>query len=182
MFRLFLLTLIAPIESGYHPLNLGYKLNNNGYHKIVKEIKYGDSTQSVIKNLNTANVLLQKFCTHNNSVQEVYDDEAYRIKYKFYNNKEDSINIKINHRVIYVIFKMKSGSKIKDVRIIPQGLQIENASWKIDAEDIIVTIPYKYERNVEVQLICEKYKEIPTIIDVPLSSVYRITEYDYRYR
>ncbi|CAF4831024.1 unnamed protein product [Pieris macdunnoughi] len=181
MFCLICLALIVSVECGFHyPLNNGFKLADNGYHKAVKEQKDYGEAKTVINNIQAANDLVSEFCTDNYNVREIYDDEVYRIKYKFQNDIEDYITVKINHRVVYVVLKMKNGSEVKDIRIIPQDLEATNANWKIDREHLIVTIPYKNERNIEVS--CGKNKQNPKLVEVPLSPDYRVSGYYYRYR
>ncbi|CAF4831015.1 unnamed protein product [Pieris macdunnoughi] len=157
--RLFLFALIVSTECGYHNFMFGYKNKYKGYKKYSKEHCCPDDPgYNVIKHLELADKLLKTKCTNYHSVQEVYENDVYRVKYKFKRNIEDFIQVKINYRVIYVIINEVS-SEIKDIRVIPPGLQTKNATWRLDSDLLIVNIPYKFERLTEIQADCKEERK-----------------------
>ncbi|CAK1543214.1 unnamed protein product [Leptosia nina] len=186
MFRLsiYIFVLLVSAECGYHHSSkTGYQFKNNiGFQKLTKEnCCPEDDTQKVSVNLKAANLLLKKFCNGKYNTREVYDEEVYRIKIKLKRHIEDLIQVKINYRVIYVILKLQDGYEIIDARILPQGLQTRNAVWKLDSDELIVSLPYKNERNLEVQLDCGGETQYPkSVVNVPLGVEYSIAT-DYRY-
>lgn len=101
----------------------------------------------------------QKFCTRysNVGIQEVHGTSTYQVIYSLSECKPVNVNVKINHRILYM-YARKSPSdhsdKFFDIRILPAMLKISDAAWKCEENKLTVIIPY--DSDVKSKIAQEK--------------------------
>lgn len=115
-------------------------------------------------------VRLQDEClkTKNYIVYEVYDYEKYTLKYNVSEYKIANVSVKISNRLISVNVKSEDDNRktLKDVRLLPDILNFEEASWIIDSDLLQIIIPYKIVFGQNIIKDCGNLNR--NIIDVPL--------------
>lgn len=115
-------------------------------------------------------VRLQDEClkNRNNIVYEVYDYEKYTLKYNVSEYKIANVSVKISNRLINVNVKSEDENRksLKDVRLLPDILNFEEASWIIDSGLLHTIIPYKIVFGQNIIKDCGNLNR--NNIDVPL--------------
>ncbi|XP_045449591.1 uncharacterized protein LOC123658190 [Melitaea cinxia] len=115
-------------------------------------------------------VLLQNKCLKNgnNLVYEVYDYEKYTLKYNISEYKNANVSVKISNRLINVNVKNEDENRkaLKDVRLLPDILNFEEANWIIESDLLEIIIPYKIVFGQNIIKDCGNLNR--NIIDVPL--------------
>ncbi|XP_068630598.1 uncharacterized protein [Battus philenor] len=94
--------------------------------------------------------------------------DFFSLKYNLAEYSEEGIMVKIKHRVIYVTADAAGQETYKDLRILPDFLNVANANWYFEHGVLVVLIPYKNPPKTEVALSCNDVSE--TVIDVPKSA------------
>ncbi|XP_068626550.1 uncharacterized protein [Battus philenor] len=91
--------------------------------------------------------------------------DFYSLKYNLGEYSEQNFTVKIQHRVIQVTADSPGKETFKDLRILPDFVNVANANWYFDNGVLLVLIPYKNALKTEVALGCDNVNE--TIISVP---------------
>ncbi|CAH4029388.1 unnamed protein product [Pieris brassicae] len=81
--------------------------------------------------------------------------------------------MEVNCRAVCVILKLESGKEVQNYRILPEAMRINDATWGVDDDELVVNIPYEH-RNIEIPESSPKDILNPMELRTPLSPYYRI--------
>ncbi|CAG4953205.1 unnamed protein product [Colias eurytheme] len=181
MYILLIFGLIALSECRWENKHNGFGFGRTrGYEKPKvlrkKDCCVEDPTQNIVDYLKAADEIVRTFCTDDYNAREVFDFEVYRLKYTFERAIEDAMTINIRYRVVHLNVKLVNGVEVTDMRILPPGLNTSDAVWRLDGDELIVTIPYKHNSEVEIPISSDKEEE-DKLINVPLGPEYEVHSY-----
>ncbi|CAH3978811.1 unnamed protein product [Pieris brassicae] len=132
-----------------------------------------DRTRLLVRDLEPENEIVRTLSTPDFDLREVYRYNGYELKYKFKEIIQDSSQMEVNCRAVCVILKLESGKEVQNYRILPEGMRINDATWRVDDDELVVNIPFEH-RNIEIPESCPKDMLNPMDSGTPLSTDYRI--------
>ncbi|XP_068626548.1 uncharacterized protein [Battus philenor] len=111
-------------------------------------------------------------CNEGSSIQvhEIYGSDSYVLKYNVITDSDD-ISIKIKHRVIYLSVAKVNEISYRDIKILPQIVNTQDAQWFVDNGELNIMFSYKIPLGKDTPKSCGEYV-IETVITVPKSSSY----------
>ncbi|CAK1602537.1 unnamed protein product [Parnassius mnemosyne] len=169
MFRLITFLLFVNFASCFWHHEHNHCYGGHGHHRHSWHHHHNDDNdfESLAQCVISADNLLKTSCTksvHNRT--RVYQGlDFYVLKYYLQEFTENSINVVIKHRVIYVTAQENGIVTFKDLRILPDSVKTTDATWYFEDGLLRVLLPYKNPLKSEVILTCGDTDQ--TIINVP---------------
>lgn len=157
MYRLLLIFAIISLSNGHlcQKKTPSWKIKNQPHWKYRNVDRSRNLPENDLSNIGQKLIdleeSLQSYCknngNNNNSVTEVYGSNNYILKYGIPEYENSNITITIYARLLEVNAKKldKNGKKevFKDVRLLPDILNLEEAKWSFESKLLKIFIPYK---------------------------------------
>ncbi|CAF4831034.1 unnamed protein product [Pieris macdunnoughi] len=161
------------INSYFFSISPFYQLHELNTPPKNKECCGEDRTRLLVRDLEPENEIVRTLSTPDFDLREVYRYNGYELKYKFKEIIQDSSQLEVNCRAVCVILKLESGKGVQSYRILPEGMRINDAVWRVDDDELVVNIPYEH-RNIEIPESCPKDSLNPMDLGTPFSPDYRM--------
>lgn len=149
-------SLIGHWVNGDHPFSWNW---NNHHHNDHFGRHHGRFIEDNFEHILAHQVIhsdeiYNTYCINNtNSVQEIFENGAYVLIYSP-GFATTEVNVQVKHRIINTIIK-GNGKEFKDIRLLPNILNIQDAGWNAEDQKVKVVIPYKMKLNVITSSTCE---------------------------
>lgn len=155
MFRLLLIFAIISLSNGHlcQKKTPSWRIKNQPHWKYRNVDRSRNLPENDLSNIGQKLIdleeSLQSYCKNNgnHSVTEVYGSDNYILKYDIPEYEHSNITITIYARLLEVNAEKldKDGKKevFKDMRLLPDILNLEEAKWNFESKLLKIFIPYK---------------------------------------